>query len=141
MLAARAALLCGTGGLLALAAIGCASNTSYKNEPRPPSPIVVTASISKDRVSVSPAHFGAGPIDLVITNQTGASQQIVLETRGAGVGLKQSTAPINPRDTAEIKADLASGRYSVRTSDGGIHPALLRVGRERPSAQNQLLQP
>jgi hypothetical protein len=142
MLAARGAVVWGTCGLLALGAAGCGgSNSSYKKLPHPPAPIVVTASISKDRVSVSPERFGAGPIDLLITNQTGASQQITLETRGGGTGLKQSTAPINPRDTAEIKADLSSGHYAVRVSAGGIHAATLRVGAERPSAQNQLLQP
>ena len=51
---------------------GCGSDTSYRNEPRPASPIVVTASINKDAVAVSPRRFGAGPITLIVTNQTGA---------------------------------------------------------------------
>jgi hypothetical protein len=131
----------GTGGAVALVVAGCGSSGSYKNLPRPPAAINVSAEISRDRVSVSPDHFGAGPIDLTITNQTGATQRILLEPRGGAGAEKQATAPIAPRDTAELKADLASGRYSIRVSTNGIHSAVLHVGRERPSAQNQLLQP
>jgi hypothetical protein len=141
MLSLGRALVWGSGGVLALAAAGCGSSGSYKNEPRPPAPIVVSASISRDQVSVSPDHFGAGPIDLVITNQSGAAQRITIETRSGRSGLMQSTAPIDPRDTAELKADLTEGRYAVSVSGGGIHSAVLHVGHSRPSAQNQLLQP
>jgi hypothetical protein len=127
----------------AATAIGCGAGSSYKNEPRPPAPIVVTASISNDRVSVSPRIFGAGPISLVVTNQTGASQQVTLESIeriGQGPGIRQQTAPINPLDTATLKATIDPGRYRVGVG-GGITPGILRVGRERPSAQNDLLQP
>lgn len=141
MLTLGRAALWGAGGAVALAAAGCGSSGTYKNEPRPPAPIVVSASISGTHVSVSPDHFGAGPIDLVVTNQSGSAQRITIQTRGARPGFTQSSAPINPRDTAELKADLASGRYLVSASGGGIHSAHLHVGHQRPSAQNQLLQP
>ena len=120
---------------------GCGSDTSYRNEPRPASPIVVTASINKDAVAVSPRRFGAGPITLIVTNQTGASQQLTLEINNGEAGFKGRTGPINPRDTGQLKADLGSGTYSVHVDGGGIRPARLTVGRERPSAQNDLLQP
>jgi len=133
-------------GVVAVAATaaGCGvGGSGYKNEPRPPAPIVVTASISNDRVSVSPRIFGAGPISLVVTNQTGASQQVTLESIervGQGPGIRQQTAPINPKDTATLKATIDPGRYRVGVG-GGISPGILSVGRERPSAQNDLLQP
>jgi hypothetical protein len=120
---------------------GCGASNDYKNEPRPPSPIVVTASINKNAVAVSPKHFGAGPITLIVTNQTGASQQLTVEINSGQAGFKGHTGPINPRDTGQLKADLGRGTYSVHVDGNSIRPAQLTVGRERPSAQNDLLQP
>jgi hypothetical protein len=129
-------------GALALGAAGCGgSGGDYKNEPRPPSPIVVTASVSKDAVSVSPRRLGAGPISLIVTNQTGASQQVTIESDGSAPGIRQETAPINPRDTATLTADVAPGTYRVHVVGDGIRAATFRVGKPRPSAQNDLLQP
>jgi hypothetical protein len=132
-------------GALALGAGGCGGGGGdYKNEPRPASPIVVTASVSKDQVSVSPRRLGAGPISLIVTNQTGASQQVTIESDGAtgsGPGIRQETAPINPRDTATLTADVAPGTYRVHVAGDGIREATFRVGKPRPSAQNDLLQP
>src|SRR4051794_40169530 len=102
---AAATFVCG----FAVLAAGCGSDTSYKNSPRPPSPIVVTASVSDSGIAVSPKRFGAGPITLVVTNQTNASQEIRLETDeigGTKAGIQQETGPINPADTASLKADV-----------------------------------
>ena len=129
---------------LAFAAVmvaGCGGGSDYKNEPRPPAPIVVTASISKDAVSVSPKKFGAGPVTLIVTNQTGASQQLTVEINNGQPGFKGRTGPINPRDTGQLKGNLGRGTYSVHVDGGAIRPARLTVGRQRPSAQNDLLQP
>jgi hypothetical protein len=130
-------------GSLALGAAACGTTSERPNEPRPPAPIVLNAAIGTDRVSVSPSRFGAGPIELVVANLTDTSQQITFETAGRSrrPGLRQQTAPINPRDTAELRADLATGRYTVQATGGGIAAATLRVGRPRRSAQNDLLQP
>ena len=141
MLSGGRALVWGTGGVVTLAVAGCGTSGTYKNLPRPPAPINVSAEIADGRISVSPTHLGAGPIDLTITNQTGATQRITLVPHGGADGEKQATGPIAPRDTAELKANLSSGRYAVRVSGSGIQSVTLHVGRERPSAQNQLLQP
>jgi hypothetical protein len=125
-------------------ATGCGDEDDSANEPRPPAPIVVTASISNDEVSVSPRTFGAGPVSLVITNQTDASQEVRLETDEVGgtrPGIQQETGPINPADTAQLRADVREGTYRVSVSSDAIEPATLRVGPERESAQNDLLQP
>jgi hypothetical protein len=53
----------------------------------------------------------------------------------------QSTGPINPGDTGQIKLDVVEGKYQVKTGNGGIRPASVNVGPERASAQNDLLQP
>jgi len=133
---------------LAVAAVvvlaGCGGSSDYKNDPRPPAPIVLTASIDDQRVSVSPRSFGAGPISLVVTNQTSTAQRVTLESAdkaGSGPGLKQETAPISPRDTATLKADVKPGRYTVHVGGDGISAARLQVGAQRASAQNDLLQP
>ncbi|HEX2086856.1 MAG TPA: hypothetical protein VHF89_14345, partial [Solirubrobacteraceae bacterium] len=96
-------------GAVALIGSGCGEDDDYENKPRPPAPIVVSASISEDRVSVSPTEFGAGPITLIVTNQTENAQELTLETDeigGEGPGITQETGPISPGDTASIKADL-----------------------------------
>jgi len=136
------AMVAGTG--LALLA-GCGGQAAdYANEPRPPEPIVVSASISDDKVSVSPKKFGAGPVTLIVTNQTQSAQELTLETNeigGSSPGIEQNSGPINPGDTASLKADLTKGTYRVAVDGDGIDEASLRVGGERKSAQNELLQP
>ena len=129
----------------ALALGGCGNGSAdYKNDPRPPSPIVITGYIDDQRVSVSPRSLGAGPISLIVTNQTGTAQRVTLESAnatGTGPGIKQVTAPISPRDTATLKADVKPGSYTVHVGGDAIRAARLKVGRERASAQNDLLQP
>lgn len=129
---------------LALALSGCGEDDDYKNELRPPSPINVTAYVSPKRVSVSPATFGAGPIVVIVTNQSNASQEITFASEGAGGSgsgdVTQSTL-VNPGDTGQLKLDVPQGSYLVRTGDEAIRPATVTVGPKRESAQNQLLQP
>ena len=78
---------------------------------------------------------------LVITNQTSAAQAITFETVGGGAGFTQQTGPLNPGDTATLKADVPPGKVTVKVQGDGIDPALLTVGAQRGSAQNELLQP
>ena len=129
--------------MLVLLAAGCGEQEAYKNNPRPPAPINVSAYISRDRVSVSPSSFGAGPIVLIVTNQSRDSQEAIIETEGSGgnSGLTQSTGPINPGDTGQIKLDVTEGTYQLRVQSGTIDPATMTVGSERESAQNKVLQP
>lgn len=124
---------------------GCGSSESdYKNEPRPPSPINVTASIDADRVSVSPRRFGAGPIVLTVSNQTGSRQTVTFETEelaGEQGGIRSKTSPIAPRDTATLQVDVRKGSYALGTGDRSVKAAAIEVGRSRRSAQNDLLAP
>jgi hypothetical protein len=141
-----AAVVLGAAVVVPLLLGGCGSgDTPYENRDRPPIPMVVTAYISKDRVSVSPAVFGAGPIRLIVTNQTDRSQQITLETSDRPgsdtAGVRQQTGPINPRDTAALQADVRQGDYSVHVSGGDIRPAKLAVGSQRDTSQQDLLLP
>jgi hypothetical protein len=126
-----------------LGAAGCGSSESYKNDPRPPQTIVISTAILPDKVSVSPKEFGAGPISLTIANETDASQQlsIVRRVNGQTQETNDKTGPINPHDTATLKAELDEGDYELRVEGNGIEPAVISVGEERESAQNDLLQP
>lgn len=130
--------------LVALAAAGCGSSSEYANAPRPPAPINVTAAISDERVQVSPRRFGAGPIVLIIANQSPNPYEVTLETDEPAQGrpgIRQRTSPVNPRGTAELRVDVTEGTYSVSVDSEDVRPAAMRVGAPRDSAQNDLLQP
>jgi hypothetical protein len=128
----------------AIAAAGCGAGKDYANDPRPPAPIVITSSITPDRVLVSPKEFGAGPITLVIANQTATSHRVTLRTDdigGSSAAVRQETAPINPHDTASLKVNLEQGSYVVEVDGTSIRAARIEVGPTRPSAQDKLLEP
>jgi hypothetical protein len=132
----------GAACLAAAGLVACGSSESYENAPRPPKTIVITAAVLPDKVSVSPKEFGAGPISLVIANQTDASQRITIvrEINGQPQPGEQ-TGPINPNDTATLKAEVEQGDYELRVEGSGIAPAKVTVGAARETAQNELLQP
>ena len=130
---------------VALATVaGCGGDEDYANDPRPPAPINVTAAITDSRVSVSPQRFGAGPIVLVISNQSTSAQEVTFETDELGgeePGRTFNTTPINPRGTATLKVEVRPGDWKLRTEDGAIQAAAVSVGKARETAQNDLLQP
>ncbi len=133
-------------GALALAfgAAGCGGDDDFVNAPRPPAEITLSATIAPTGITVSPARVGAGPIELLVSNQTRTSQRLTLQTETLADGgreLRQSTGPINPGDTASLKATLHSGTYSVLVDGDAIDPARIDVGAARASAQDRLLQP
>jgi hypothetical protein len=122
---------------------GCGAQTR-RNELRPPTPITITAAIHDDAVHVSPTHFGAGPIVLVISNQSSSAQRVTFETDelgGSTGGIQQTTTAISPQDTGQLQVDVRRGSYRIRVHTRAIRAAEVRVGAERPSAQDALLQP
>jgi hypothetical protein len=134
-----------TAGLVALTAVigGCGSDADYANDPRPPAPINITAAITKDKVTISPRRIGAGPVVIIVANETPKAHRLTVETdtlASDSPGLRQQTSPINPQGTATLKLDMTRGSYKVDV-DGGIPGARLKVGKDRPSSQDQLLQP
>jgi hypothetical protein len=128
-------------GVAALGAAGCGGIDGYANRPRPPAAIDVTAAITDGAVRVSPRSFGAGPVVLLVSNQTARSQTLRFETDDERPGLVRSTAAIPPAGTTTLEVDVRRGHYSVHTADRAIRPAAVRVGRKRPSAQDRLLTP
>ena len=130
--------------LFASVLAGCGDEGGdYANKPRPATPINVTAAISDKKISISPKEFGAGPVVIIVSNQSGAEQRLTLQTEelgGSQPGLKQKTDPIAPRGTGTLKADVREGSYALSTSDGP-KAATLDVGPKRKSAQDELLAP
>src|SRR5215218_7163259 len=130
---------------LAVAAVagvaGCGEDDDHANRDRPATAINVTAAIADGRVHVSPRRFGAGPIRLIVSNQTASAQAVTLETGGNASGVTGTTAPIEPNGTGTLQVDVAEGDYAILTDDRGVEPASVEVGAPRPSAQNELLLP
>ena len=138
---ARAAFVGAVAGFTLLAAMlgsGCGSGKERVSNHRPPSTINVAVEIGDVRVSVSPRRIGAGPIQVLASNQSTASHRLTID----GPAVKQTVGPINPDDTATFKVTLNPGQYTVSADDStSVTPGRLQVGPKRPSAQNQLLLP
>lgn len=122
---------------LGLAAAGCGAE-DHPNEPRPPSPIEITARVDDEVVDISPKEFGAGLVVIAISNQSDGIVELTLDGPVAA-----TSQPIEPGSvTDDFKVDLEEGEYEVT---GGLEsdakPDELLVGPERPSAQDQLLLP
>jgi len=136
------------GALSALAlvvAAGCGSGDAYDNASRPPAPVSISIAVTGTRISVSPDRVGAGPVLLLISNQSSRSRDVTLSGRaGAGASCVEddaSSGPINPQGAASIQLPLVEGACEVNVADGGLSPERITVGPERASAQQDLLQP
>jgi hypothetical protein len=123
----------------ALAAASCGEDEEHANRERPASTIDVTAAILDDGVHVSPRKVGAGPIRLLVSNQTGDAQELTFATGGGDAGVTRTTPPIAASGTATLQVDVTEGSYEV--SAGDLRAATVQVGAARPSAQNELLLP
>ncbi len=124
---------------LALVAGGCGDGDGEAHgEQRPPVPINVSVLVGPERITASPASFGAGPVTLLVANQSGAGQSLTFD----GPRLRRSVGPIPPDDTATVKVTMGTGDFTVSAEeDAGIGPATLTVGPPRKTAQDQLLLP
>jgi hypothetical protein len=129
--------------VLVLSVAGCGGGR-YANDERPPPARSVGAVVTAKGVTVAPAHFEAGPVELLASNQTATSQRVQLRsvrlTEG-GEALSQSTGPINPGGTASLTADLAAGTYVVSASASSLAPAAIVVTPARARDADRLLQP
>ena len=132
--AVLAALIAG----MLLVPTGCGGDDERTSNLRPPTPINVAVTIQDDEVTASPGRIGAGPINLLASNQSSASHRLTID----GPQLKQSVGPINPKDTASLKVTVRPGEFTISTDgSSGPKPDTLTVGPKRPSSQNQLEQP
>ncbi len=131
-------MVAGVGLALIVGVSGCGED-DFENDPRPPSPVELTAAIDKKAVSISPSDPAAGIVVITISNQTEEPTRLVLD--GPGDGLLES-GDIPPRGTGSIKAALEEGEYEASAgSTSEIESALLTVGPPGESSQNDLLLP
>jgi hypothetical protein len=130
-------------GLAVVAALiaGCGED-DFKNEARAPVRLALTGVIQDDKVTVSPAKIGAGPVEITISNQTDSVRTVTLE----GESISERQGPVQPGDTATIQKTLEPGSYEVRAGSKKavrkeIQPAVLTIGKERANSNNDLLLP
>jgi hypothetical protein len=134
-----------TAALAAAACAGCGSEDEYANADRPPAPVAISIAIVGERIAVSPDGVGAGPVVLLIANESRRSRDVVLDAPRRGgrscVADDASSGPINPEDNARISLAVIEGTCEIGVADGTVAPARLTVGPERETAQQDLLQP
>jgi hypothetical protein len=124
-------VLLGTVGLA-----GCGSK-DFANEPRAAIPYETTASIGAKAVNISPDHFGAGITVITVANLT--NDPASFEIKGP---TQAQSGTIQPRAVTTIKTTLVKGSYqAIAKGVTGVKPATLSIGPDRPTSQNQLLQP
>jgi hypothetical protein len=123
---------------LAVVAGGCGSDDEARSDERPPVPINISINVDEEGITASPDEFGAGPITMLVANQSGASQTLTID----GPRLRRSVGPINPQDTVTVRLRVQPGEHTVSAEESaGLREATLTVGPPRPSAQNDLLLP
>ncbi len=125
--------------LLAIAAAtivaGCGSE-DFPNDPRPASPVELSARIDDGKVVIAPDKVGAGLATVTISNQS--REDVALDFSGPS---DVSTGSIPAGGVGSLKFDLKQGDYKVNSDVGTISSGALKVGSPRPSAQNDLLLP
>jgi len=132
--------------VLAGLAAGCGSGSDdYANADRPAAPVSISIAVTDARLGVSPSHVGAGPVLLLIANESNRSRDVTLTTPDGSdrscVEDDASSGPINPQGAARIQLSLVQGTCELGVADGNVPPARIVVGPERESAQQDLLQP
>jgi hypothetical protein len=130
------------GLAVAAAAIGGCGGEDFKNEARAPIREALTGVIQDDKVTVSPAKLGAGPVEITISNQTDADHTVTLE----GESIVERQGPVAPGATVTIQKTLTKGSYEVKAGSEKavpreIRPAVLKIGRKRRNSNNELLLP
>jgi len=130
---------------LALAGLAClpacGGDEDHLNRERPAASVNVSAAIIDGRILVSPRRLGAGPLRLIVTNQTRTAQAVTFATDDDAPGQTATTAPIDPSATGTLELDTRPGEYAVSTADDAIERTTVQIGAPRPSAQNELSQP
>ena len=114
---------------------GCGAE-DFKNNPRVAAPVEVSARVDSDRVQVAPNKFGAGLVNFTVANLSGSP--VRFNVTGPTEG---STVEIQPGAPDLLKMNLKEGTYEVTASKAKIRPATIKVGPDRPSSQNKLLEP
>jgi hypothetical protein len=119
---------------------GCGGGKDFADQPRPPAPITLTGVISNKGVTVSPNKVGAGPVVILVSNQTRVPHSLELD--GSAIAPVR-TDPVAPSDTGRIQTTLAKGVYTVKAGSERavvrtLRPARLVIGPDRPDSNDQV---
>jgi hypothetical protein len=119
---------------------GCGGGKDFADKPRPAAPITLTGAITSKGVTVSPNRVGAGPVVILVSNQTRIPHPLELD--GAAIAPVR-TDPIGPSDTGKIQVTLARGVYTVKAGTTRavvrqLAPAQLVIGPERADSNDQV---
>lgn|SRR5215212_8048493 len=136
--------------VVAVALVAGCGASDFPNNPRPPTPAEVTGRIDSKGVTVSPERLRGGLVNFTVLNLSNTPVQFTIEGTNLGAsGSANSAAPgapatneIEPGGTGSLKVDLKEGRYKA-TAGGNVdlQPAVIQVGPERKTSQNQVLLP
>ena len=126
--------------LLGLGLVACGGGSDFKDRARPPVPLQLNGVITASRVTVSPNRVGAGPVVIIVSNQTRISHTLTLD--GGNIAPVR-VGPINPLDTGQIQQTLQPGQYTVKAGSAEavtreIAPAHLIIGKARPTSNDQV---
>ncbi|MGE4427627.1 MAG: hypothetical protein AB7G37_14345 [Solirubrobacteraceae bacterium] len=108
------------------------------NGSRPPETLQMSVAITDRGVSVSPGRVGAGPVRIVVTNQTSSSTPLALR-RASGATVARTRVNVVPGTAATLQADLSPGRWTLSASRQ--RETVLRIGARRRSGDDALLLP
>lgn len=136
----------GPAALLAItlaASLAACGDDDFENKPRQPVPIELTGVIQSDKVTVSPAKIGAGPVLITLANQTDDPHSVTLS---GGSIAPAEVGPVAPTATTTFQRTLGPGVYEVAAGSEAavpkeIKPAKLQVGAERASSSSDLSLP
>jgi hypothetical protein len=125
---------------VAALAVGCGGGTNFQAKPRPPATIQLTGVITDHGVIVSPNRVGAGPVQILVSNQTQEAHTLTLD--GANIQPVRSR-PIDPTDTGSITRSLTPGVYTVKAGTASavknqLAAARIVIGKARPDSNNQV---
>lgn len=158
----RQAIPAALGALaVGLLGFGCGPE-SHPNDPRPPTAVEVSVSITEGEISAQPSRVGEGEKGAALTQNEGEEEpeadpkaplvvdfttinttttDTTLEIRGSG-GFEKRSGPIVANGTNVFKVGLPNGHYTLEAADlPGAKPAPFFVGSARVSSQNDLLLP
>ena len=121
---------------------GCGGGSHFKNKARPPVPVQLTGVVSDRGVQISPHRVGAGPVILIVSNQTNGAHTITLE----GNGTTDTVGPVNPMGTGKLQQTLTPGSYTVKAGSSQatsqeIPSGRVTVTKARQGSSSDLLLP
>jgi hypothetical protein len=105
-------------------------------------PVQLTGVVTDRGVQISPRRVGAGPVIIIISNQTQSAHTFTLE----GNGRTDTVGPVNPLGTGKLQATVTAGNYTVKAgsrqaASRDIPSGTVTVTRERQNSSGTLLLP